>query len=217
MAWANIEGDAGYLLKMAGLVDFVRVPVRPAAEALLGNDCLFFVPRSRLGSGQRAAVRTENGRRVIKVANDTQSVMRWSVAHELGHVVLEHSDVRDDWMEQEADRFAAALLMPWRAFGLMRDEFGDDLEALANVFQVSQTAVALRLGEVGGASAVVVVTPEHVRARAFGQMELPTPDDWRDYARMTDDELRRVGPGIRKTEITDGWRRVALMVEEDVG
>ncbi len=38
---------------------------------------------------------------------------RFSLAHELGHIVLHNSlDYDDDKMEAEADRFAAALLMP---------------------------------------------------------------------------------------------------------
>lgn len=88
---------------------------------------------------------------------------RFSVAHELGHFELhrEHSVVLcssqdiDDWKqrgdnispEQEANEFAAALLLPERFFAsLCRDSDPSlDLVAeLASTFNVSLTATALR-------------------------------------------------------------------------
>lgn len=217
MTWQRIEGEAEYLLKAAGLADFVRVPVRPAVESVLGSDALRFVARRELPRGAQAVVRREAGRRVIKLAHGTPPAMRFAAAHELGHVVLGHPEDRHDHIEAEADRFAAALLMPWRAFHLMRSELGDDLEALADVFQVTQTAVALRLGEIGEVAAAIVVTPEVVRARSVGEIVLPTEEDLRWLAKASHADLERVGPGIRKTVITDDERRVALVLDEEVG
>jgi len=197
------------------MADFVRVHVRRAVESALGPGSLRFVARREMPQGELAMLEVVGGRKLIKVARPRSvAAGRFAAAHELGHHVLHHVD-RSDHIEAEADRFAAALLMPWRAFHCMQNELGEELKRLAEVFQVTQTAVALRLGEVGRATAVVVVTPEHVRARSFGPMELPTPEDWRDYARMSSAELAHVGPGIRKTEITDGWKRVALLVGEE--
>jgi Zn-dependent peptidase ImmA (M78 family) len=47
---------------------------------------------------------------VINVANPTDRI-RWTLAHEVGHLVLHREDATDD-MEHEADAFAAEFLMP---------------------------------------------------------------------------------------------------------
>ncbi len=89
---------------------------------------------------------------------------RFSVAHELGHLELHrrHSSVVlctsqdiDDWekrrtktnLEQEANEFASALLLPERFFApLCKDEDPslDLVTRLADTFKVSLTAAALR-------------------------------------------------------------------------
>ncbi len=47
---------------------------------------------------------------VVNSANPTDRI-RWTLAHELGHLVLHREDATDD-MEREADAFAAEFLMP---------------------------------------------------------------------------------------------------------
>ncbi|PID53467.1 MAG: XRE family transcriptional regulator [Micrococcales bacterium] len=47
---------------------------------------------------------------VVNSANPTDRI-RWTVAHEIGHLVLHREDATDD-MEREADAFAAEFLMP---------------------------------------------------------------------------------------------------------
>lgn len=78
---------------------------------------------------------------------------RFSLAHEFGHICLEHDlvlaeriegeDVKNE-IEKEADEFAAELLMPIDVF---KKAFSanPDLEALAEMFEVSTTAVSVRL------------------------------------------------------------------------
>jgi Zn-dependent peptidase ImmA (M78 family) len=165
-----------------------------------------------------AELGTDNGRTVIRVAHGLPiAAGRFAAAHELGHAVLEHERRRDDQIEAEADRFAAAMLMPWRAFHCLRAEVGDDLEGLADVFLVTQTAVALRLGEVGEVAASIVVAPGCVRARSLEEIVLPTEEDLRWLARASDEELERVGPGIKKATLTDDPRRVALVLKNEAG
>ena len=90
---------------------------------------------------------------------------RFTIAHEIGHLVLHESEDyfvdrvfrRDanssaavDEVEIEANKFAAALLMPSR---FVREEVArlaeplrsEDVEALARIFRVSQQAMTLRL------------------------------------------------------------------------
>jgi hypothetical protein len=216
MTWQRIEGEAEYVLRSAGLDDFVRVPVRPAVEAVLGRGALRFVSKRELRGV--AELGSDGGRTVIRVAHGLPiAAGRFAAAHELGHAVLDHNARRDEQIEAEADRFVAALLMPWRALHYLRAELGDDLEALAGTFLVTQTAVALRLGEVGEVAASIVVAPGCVRARSLEEIVLPTEEDLRWLARASDDELERVGPGIKKATLTDDPRRVALVVEDEVG
>lgn len=112
----------------------------------------------------------ENGIAAIAV-NSTHHPhrQRFSAAHELGHYIL-HSRGRDrlfvdkayrrslvsssgtDTDEIEANRFAAALLMPEN---LIRQSIGDntitdlDISKLALKFQVSEQAMTLRLVNLG--------------------------------------------------------------------
>ncbi len=100
-------------------------------------------------------------------AEDSEGRKRFTIAHELGHWVL-HVDTQacqlpiycradqldapdaPDEPENEANRFAAELLMPAR---LVRDEVGDggdiDLFALRQRFGVGSTAITLRLEQLG--------------------------------------------------------------------
>ena len=60
-------------------------------------------------------------RRPIIVLNsdDPPSRSVWNVAHELGHLILHRRSTLDRrHLEEEADKFAAALLLPAQAFSL---------------------------------------------------------------------------------------------------
>ncbi|MBI4825347.1 MAG: XRE family transcriptional regulator [Nitrospirae bacterium] len=74
--------------------------------------------------------------------------LRFTLAHELGHVIMHRSPNRD--MEKEADRFAAELLMPRRE---IRSVFNTvSLPMLANLkpyWKVSMAALLFRASEVG--------------------------------------------------------------------
>ena len=78
---------------------------------------------------------------------------RFSLAHELGHICLDHDtilphriveDTLHKEFEKEADEFASELLMPINMF---KKAFAStpDLDALAQLFQVSTSAVSVRL------------------------------------------------------------------------
>ena len=113
---------------------------------------------------------TMAGRRAIITLSSTVTNpqrKRFSIAHELGHLEM-HRTVSslslctkgdlDDWQsnqsvgnrEQEADRFAAALLMPQRFFAQVcrdGDPSLDLVQGLAHQFDTSLTATALRYTE----------------------------------------------------------------------
>ena len=104
----------------------------------------------------------EEGVRVIGVNKNHSNVRRrFSVAHELGHFISGHEDFSHDnvehidrekkylnsfyRMEEEADEFAAELLMP--EFLLKKDFslLNGDIEALAKKYEVSQQAMTIQL------------------------------------------------------------------------
>lgn len=87
---------------------------------------------------------------------------RFTVAHELGHYFLRHTnemtvDLVDPLgdthfnlnpvMERQANRFAAQLLMPERHIRLDFRRFGGDLDILRLRYQVSEQALWIRLSE----------------------------------------------------------------------
>ncbi len=77
---------------------------------------------------------------------------RFTLAHELGHICLEHETILSDRIdeetigkecEREADEFAGELLMPIEMFK-RAFRSNPNLETLAEMFQVSTTAVSVR-------------------------------------------------------------------------
>lgn len=120
----------------------------------------------------------------ILYATDVKSLgfQRFSIAHELGHYLLEgHVDhilpkngehvsqagfTSADPFELEADHFAASLLMPSTLFQaeLRKVEDGlEAIEALSSECMTSLTATAIRYAELTrAAAAVIVTTGQHV-------------------------------------------------------
>lgn len=87
-------------------------------------------------------------------ARGTAERRRWDVAHEIGHLLLHagsHHIPTDRGREDEADRFASALLLP--AEGLRRDAVRathlDDIRRYKVQWQVSAMAFIRRLHQLG--------------------------------------------------------------------
>lgn len=92
---------------------------------------------------------------------DPENRKRFTIAHELGHHVLQHGNrFRDtsatlsggsyDPAEVSANRFAAELLMPAYSTKVMVVDNGiTSLSQLANAFQVSEQAMHYRLKNLG--------------------------------------------------------------------
>lgn len=101
----------------------------------------------------------QSGEQVIYVdATDSLERQRFTIAHELGHVILHHMlgpqkdsifkkvDLRSNRgnrQEQEANLFAAALLMPHKQF-MKAWYLYDTMEEVSNHFGVSKKAAYLR-------------------------------------------------------------------------
>lgn len=85
-------------------------------------------------------------------ANDCSERQRFTLAHELGHLVLEPTDALDG--EKVAHRFAGAMLMPaeaiWREIGKHRTQISlGELFRLKSVFGVSVQALTYRCKDLG--------------------------------------------------------------------
>ena len=102
-----------------------------------------------------AGVVDHRDRRIYVNNNDPNVRRRFTIAHEIGHIVYDadsestHVDYRgnqwpSDPKEQRADYFAASLLMPRDIFKLKYQELDQDIIALAGFFGVSQKAAEIR-------------------------------------------------------------------------
>jgi len=115
-------------------------------------------------SGHVVFTGEENGRASYQVtlhANDSEPRKRYTVAHEVAHVVLHPELVRtganrhppgepvaDKQAEREAERMAAAILMPEIAV-LRAVQHRPTLRQLADTFQVSEETMNIRVRELG--------------------------------------------------------------------
>jgi hypothetical protein len=131
----------------------------------------------------------------------------FAIAHEIGHYLLRRARFVGDDEERAADYLGAALIAPRRAFLAARRAMGDDLPNLARTFGMTETAAALRLGEVCHVP-LAVVAPQTVRVRGPEEWVWPDESTLRRWARGL------AQPGIRKVRLTDDPRRVVLDAED---
>ena len=75
---------------------------------------------------------------------NTEARTRWTIAHELGHIMLGHAEDGDK-EEIEANAFAAQLLMPWFTIHMMGNFRKPSAEHIARTFGVSITAANNRI------------------------------------------------------------------------
>lgn len=124
----------------------------------------------------------------------------WAVAHELAELCLRVEGYRGGNIEQLADAAAAAIVMPHRGF--MKHLRHMTLRQLSGFYDLSCTAVSLRLGETTGRPvAVVAPTHVHVRGEAF---------EWGDLPGLA--KARRKPAGFDRARVEDDRRRVRLIV-----
>jgi hypothetical protein len=127
-----------------------------------------------------------------------------TIGHELAHWWARTNGVIDS--EEQADYVGAALQMPRALFFEHVRAIGYDLSGLATAFEATETAVALRLGELER-EPLAVVAPANVRVRG--------PDEWTWPDVATVRQWARNGrPGLSKTRLRDDRRRVLLQPSE---
>jgi len=161
----NIETIARGKLKEYGMYG---VPVDPA---VLANRMGINVATVIFSDNDVSGMMRKTGDTVRLYINNSDNPyrQRFTVAHELGHVVLHLNDFEegdypernismfrnnsnidpgDRYKETEANQFAAALLMDEELVKDMWEKF-KSLKSMADAFEVSKEAMAYRLGNLG--------------------------------------------------------------------
>jgi Zn-dependent peptidase ImmA (M78 family) len=138
-----------------------KLPVDPTELAKrLGADVVAIDGNSANGLSGKLDVC--NGKSTISYNRDEMSLrQRFTIAHELGHLVLNHGpSFRDpaqnyslynyDPDEVDANKFAAELLMPEEAINILIEKHGiSNIGELSRRFMVSQQAMEFRLKNLG--------------------------------------------------------------------
>lgn len=138
-----------------------KIPVDPAQIARdAGAQVIADGTMSR--SDLSGSFDVENGVPTIRYNPDDAAVRRrFTIAHELGHMFLNHGrSMRDNarnydthtqaLREQDANRFAAELLMPKEVIDWMIYKEGyNDVDQMARDLNVSSTAMRFRLRNLG--------------------------------------------------------------------
>ncbi|HDR2793026.1 MULTISPECIES: ImmA/IrrE family metallo-endopeptidase [Enterobacter] len=112
-------------------------------------------------------IKEENGSYIIRVnRHDVKERQRFTLAHEIAHFLLHKDRIGDgitddvlyrsklsDFMEIQANRLAADILMPWDLIQPKLSEYArmkieERFEKIASDAQVSPTAIKIRLGKV---------------------------------------------------------------------
>lgn len=191
------ETEAAWLLRDADS----RCP--PGAQALvrhhLGRDAII---RLRGLVGADAAFTLVNGSPKIAIRRGLSPEReRWALLHELAEWHLAKLGYEEEDVEDAAEAIAAALVAPREAYRDALAVHGRRFRHLAREFLTTQTAVALRLGEVTG-TPVVVIAPARVRVRG---------DEWAwpvDVSSLA--KARRLPQEVKRVSLTDDPRRRVL-------
>lgn len=199
----DVEGNAAEMFDRASVDPKEPVGVGTMVRRLLGKDGLCFVRRSTIVTSVAKLCKVSGSFRIY--AKRDAPDLAFNIAHELAE--WRYWDETDDHKESACDALAAAIVAPRPAFLRMLRLVGEDFAALAHAFKVSETSMALRLGETTDQPLVAITRNYHfVRGREWGWPAEP--------------ELRRIASrgrqGIRRVRLTDDRMRVVLMAEDVV-
>jgi hypothetical protein len=158
---------------MAGNAQSVESAIRIVAETLLTDipcpptDLDQILPRVNVTgcearsefTGSGALLREGKAFKIIYSSGMHTGRKRWTVAHEVAHALFEktgrNAPRSGRELERLCDMIATELLLPWKHFAprIHENICLDNVLHLANVFQTSVTATAIRCAEVCGVSA----------------------------------------------------------------
>lgn len=150
--WRTLKGTAdGTPARLRARFGQFRPPVDPYTIAHgIGVELRHVVDRQWSG-----AIKFEGDRAVVWLNDhDPRRRKRFTLAHELGHLMLHGSGGRGMFRdltfsgsheEREANEWAAALIMPAKMVYKYASLVNYDLRRLAHIFDVSEDAMSLRI------------------------------------------------------------------------
>lgn len=200
MGWepADLEGDAEWIYRRAGVDPGTPAPALWLASQLLGAGCVTAL--ATLSNPGGACLAQVNGQVRIYYRERLPPERRsFAVAHELAHWCLGERAGAET--ESACDFLAAALIAPRRAFLKVVAKHGPRFTRLAKAFATTESLVALRYGETT-LEPLVLVAPLTVRVRGAAY-SWPSEPALREMAAVPK-------PGLRKAVLRDEPRRVAL-------
>jgi len=193
-AWTFHSWSADQLLHQLDITEPREIDVEAIAYY-----CGAIVTYRALQNSAARIIGTED-RAIISVdSSSSRGRQRFSVAHELGHWMLHHGkvaylcddrDLSSPWEfrqdpESRANEFAAELLLPrslFKATTENRDVTFKTVSELADIFQTSLTATAIRLVQLASSPAMVICYGQegrrwyargpNISASIFPKMEL---------------------------------------------
>lgn len=154
----EIENLTLDILKNTDMLNMVPVDLNKIANYL----DIKLIEGSFIEQGISGGLINDRGRYVaITKRSDIYTRKRFTIAHEIGHYILHRdkigkthmdtilfrSDNEKTEIEEEADFFAASLLMERNALKKLNKEIKSK-SILANIFNVSQQALEIRLKEI---------------------------------------------------------------------
>ena len=192
--------------RRAGLLYDDRELATRIAARVLGPNAVAF---DSTMSGAAYLRRTDDGWQIV--VNPRARDVRFHVAHELGEWALRalaRFEGTELARERAANYIAAAILAPEEAIRRAHQAHGERVRAIATEFQMSQTAIVLRLAEVQGDERAVVTRTGNILVRtqgAFPWANVPVVDVARGETRWAE---------LAKTHLRGGIDegRVALRV-----
>lgn len=142
--------SAGKMLAEYGVL-YPPVPIMEIAR-WLGAAVNYTVRKDKTWSGALNSSEDPPQAYIWYRQSDSPTHQRFTVAHEIGHLVLHplgvlYRDVSFDGNRQEtqANKYAAALLMPRKLVALAAQLVEYDIRELARMFEVSEAAMEFRL------------------------------------------------------------------------
>lgn len=159
--WTRVKADERQVV----LPYLEHVPVKVGAIArALGLEVKSATLRPRISGQLQRSELSKSGFRIRVNRHEAPTRQRFTIAHEIAHYLLHRDHIGDgiedtilyrsslsDAREAEANRLAAQILMPERSVHRILREVGAGLDpriakVLAEKFQVSESAMSIRLG-----------------------------------------------------------------------
>lgn len=101
----------------------------------------------------------ESGYAIFVNSKHSKTRQRFTIAHEIAHYILHRDAIGDgivddglyrsglsNRQETEANKLAAEILMPWHLINGVMDKNIKNIQDLATIFNVSESAMSIRLG-----------------------------------------------------------------------